>query len=606
MTSRSPDLATPERKSAVEGIDYDLLCAGRGAVFSQLVRPFFDLGAEGAGARDEAALPLPLDDEQFYEIFRSFVSQDYRSCLRLLGNFLEKEPHNLAAALMLLMGISRLGAPLGDLLKQPTARWALGDRRFVRQLLIEALDQKDQVLAFEILQQFGFDKGPDGDPLLCLSVSLDVFETDIVDQMLAVLDQKQLCIDPFRSLLFFDEPSFHRYATGQKLRSILADSVFEAPAVISRRKHDRTRIGYVSSDFRSHATSHLMGKLFDFHDRDRFEIMAISTFDSRFGWNYREVTEEGIDPVHVQLRNTAEHFIDLPEDRRLRLEAIRDLTCDILVDLNGFTIGQSQDLFFQRAAPIQLAYLGYPGTTSNPSIDGLIADQFVIPPNERDHFSEKIINLPGFYQINSYRHLPVERVPVRAEANLPDDAVVFSCFCKTQKISKDLFAGWCYILKSVDQSVLWLISENERQIYNMKRFAEAVGVDPKRLIFAPVVSSKEHLARCGLADLMLDTYPYGGHTTATDSTWAGVPCLTLYGRSFQSRVAFSLNTNLGLDLFNCSSFEDYIARAITFGSDRLFLEKTKQDILASRNTHPVFDTELRARELEAVFRSFAP
>jgi predicted O-linked N-acetylglucosamine transferase (SPINDLY family) len=596
------------RNEPIEGIDSSLLCEGRSKAFSDAIHPTFI----GSGSRKDhraqgsLIINLSLNETQLFEAFQAFAAQDYRTCLQNLGPFLEEEPYNLAAAMMLLTSVSRLGAPLADLLKQPTIRWALGNTRFVRRLLHEALDQKDQVLAFEILQRLGFEQGQDADALLCLSVALDVFEPDIVDQMLKALDQDQRGVDPFRSLLLFDDPPFHAYAAGRKLKEIVLRSGLEAPALLALRPRERIRIGYVSSDFRSHATSHLMWKLFDFHDRNQFEVMALSTFDSRFGWNFREVTEQNIDPMRAQLRQAAEHFIDLPESSHMRLEAVRDLQCDILIDLNGLTTGQSQDLFFKRAAPIQLAYLGYPGTTANPSIDGLITDRFLIPPEEETHYPERLVPLPGFYQINSYRHSLIEPVPDRSTLDLPDDATVFSCFCKTQKIARDLFAGWCFILKNVQNSVLWLVFENERQVHNMREFAKAYGISPDRLIFAPVVSPSEHVARCGAADIMLDTFPYGGHTTATDSVWSGVPCLTLQGRSFQGRVAFSLNCNLELDLFNCRTFEDYIARAITYGNDRSFLKGVKQDLLFRRMTHPVFDTELRTRELEAVFSSFVP
>ena len=597
---------------SLEEIDLALLCTDRTETFISLIAPFF----KASGTPDDAPPPnrttagLSLDEDHFYVAFKAFVAQDYRTCLHHLGPFLEHEPHHLAAALMLLIGVSRLGAPLPGLLQQPTARWALGNPRFVRRLLHEALAQKDQVLVYDILEGLGFDQGRGADPLLCLSTSLNVFEHDRVDHMLRILDENRLEIDPFRSLLLFDNPSFHRHAASRNLERLVHGPSLGNPFVVRDSRRERIRVGYISSDFRSHATSHLMGRLFDFHDRDRFEIMALSTFDSRFGWNFREVTDEGIDPMHVWLRQTAEHFIDLPEPPDQRLEAVRDLQCDILVDFNGFTTGQSQNLFFQRAAPVQLAYLGYPGTTANPALDGLIADRIVVPPEEEKNYSENILALPGFYQVNSYRHpldgdLSSQVLPDRKMMNLPENATVFSCFCKVQKISRDLFAGWCYILAQVENSVLWLNFENERQTHNMRGFAKALGVNPDRLIFAPFVPIIEHMARCGLADLMLDTFPYGGHTTATDSVWSGVPCLTLKGRSFQSRVAFSLNANLELDHFTCTSFEDYVTRAITFGRDRPFLQRVKRNLLERRATHPVFDTELRARELEAIFRSFA-
>ncbi len=607
MTSDARDGGVSNSEGLVEGIDRALLCAGRTEVFAALVAPFFEgqSGADEGAVSDLFVSKLEPVEADYYQAFKAFAGKDYRICLRHLGPFLVQEPHHLAAALMLLISVARLGAPLPDLLTQPTARWALGQERFVRRLLREALEQKDQALAFDLLHLLGFEQGQGVDPLLCLAVSLDVFEPDSVDRMLALLDREQIGLDPFRSLLLFDEPSFHRYSASRKLTELMRDVKVGAPSMVVGSSRKRLRVGYVSSDFRSHATSHLMGKLFEFHDRDRFEIMALSTFDSRFGWDFRDVTEGGIDPMHVALRQTAEHFIDLPEPRDERLEAVRELKCDILVDLNGFTTGQSQELFCQRAAPVQLAYLGYPGTTANPAMDGLIADRFVIPPEEGAHYSEQILALPGFYQANSYRHTPADPLPDRAELNLPPDAIVFSCFCKTQKISRDLFAGWCYILAQVEQSVLWLAYDNERQVHNMRGFAKTLGIDPERIIFAPFVPTREHLARCGLADLMLDTFPYGGHTTATDSVWSGVPCLTLYGRSFQSRVAYSLNANLDLDRFNCTTFEDYVERAVTFGRDRPFLQSIKNDLLTRRATHPVFDSQLRARELEGIYRSFA-
>jgi predicted O-linked N-acetylglucosamine transferase (SPINDLY family) len=313
----------------------------------------------------------------------------------------------------------------------------------------------------------------------------------------------------------------------------------------------RIRLAYVSADLHDHATAHLMAGLFERHDRERFEVWAVSLGPDRPG------------AMRDRLRAAFEHFVDARalSDRTLAL-AMREWGIDIAIDLKGHTQDSRPDLFALRAAPVQVAWLGYPGTSGLPAIDYLLADATVVPPGAERFYSERVVRLPGCYQVNDPARAIADATPTRAECGLPAEGFVFCCFNSVYKITPPVFAAWMRLLLAVPGSVLWLLDDQAEATANLRREAQRQGVDGARLVFAPRLPLPAHLARHRVADLFLDTAPVNAHTTASDALWAGLPVLTCPGESFASRVAASLLHALGLDDLVVPDLAAYEARAL--------------------------------------------
>jgi len=279
----------------------------------------------------------------------------------------------------------------------------------------------------------------------------------------------------------------------------------------------------------------------------------------------------------------------------------REMSIDIAVDLKGFTQHQRPGIFVHRAAPIQVSYLGYPGTLGAAFMDYIVADETLIPPQARSGYSEKVLYLPGSYQVNDRNRVIADQPLTREELGLPADNFVFCCFNNVYKITPALFACWMRILRRVDRSVLWLLEESATASGNLRAAAERAGVDPRRLIFAPRLPAQEHLARHRVADLFIDTVPCNAHTTASDALWAGLPLLTCPGESFASRVAASLVNAVGVPELVTGSLAKYEELAVALAADRPRLAAIAERVRQGRLTAPLFDTELFARGLEKGF-----
>ena len=318
-----------------------------------------------------------------------------------------------------------------------------------------------------------------------------------------------------------------------------------------RYRHDRIRVAYLSADFHEHATAHLIAGLFEMHDAARFELTAVS-----FG------PETG-DPMRERLRRAFPHFVDV-RDRSDRDVAamLRESEIDIAVDLKGFTANSRTGILALRPAPVQVNYLGYPGTMGAPYIDYIIADRHVIPPDHDIHYTEKVVRLPDAYQVNDATRRIAEPAPTRAEAGLPEAGFVFCCFNSNYKITPEIFAVWMRLLERVPGSVLWLLEGNPLASENLRAEAKRRGVAPDRLIFAPTLPADLHLARHRLADLFLDTRPVNAHTTASDALWAGLPLVTCVDDAFAGRVAASLLHAVGLPELVARDLEQYEAIAL--------------------------------------------
>jgi predicted O-linked N-acetylglucosamine transferase (SPINDLY family) len=355
-------------------------------------------------------------------------------------------------------------------------------------------------------------------------------------------------------------------------------------------RHDRIRVAYVSADFHQSATSYLMAGMFEYHDKSRFEVTGIS------------IGSEDSDEMRQRLLRSFDHFIDAKALSDAEVASrIRETEIDILIDLKGFTQDAQTNVFAQRPAPIQVNYLGYPGTMGASYIDYIIADQTVIPDESRKFYSEKIVVLPNTYQVNDRTRIVSDKAFNRSAAGLPSQGVVFCCFNNTYKITPYVFDRWMRLLRQVGGSVLWLLEDNASAASNLRKEAVARSVRPERLVFAERIQLPEHLARHKLADLFLDTLPVNAHTTASDALWAGLPVLTQIGETFAGRVAASLLNAIGLPELITSTPQAYEALAIELATNPEKLAAIKRKLANNRLTTPLFDTQTFTRHIEAAY-----
>jgi protein O-GlcNAc transferase len=354
--------------------------------------------------------------------------------------------------------------------------------------------------------------------------------------------------------------------------------------------HDRLRIGYLSADFRSHPVARAALGLFEAHDKSRFETIALS-----FG------PDDGSD-LRRRIKSAFDDFVDVRHLSDVDLAAsIHRREIDILVDLTGFTTHSRFNVLARRAAPIQINFLGYPGTMGADCIDYIIADATIVPEEHFRFYSERVAWLPDCYLPNDNNSPISERTPTRAECGLPETAFVFCCFNNTYKINPQIFDVWMRILAAIANSVIWLRETNPIALRNLRREAERRGIAPGRLVFAPSIEVADHLARQRQADLFLDTLPYNAHTTASDALWAGLPLVTCLGETFAGRVAASLLKAVGLPELITTSLNDYEALALRLARDPALLGGIKDKLLRNRDTYPLFDTARFTRHLEAAY-----
>lgn len=358
----------------------------------------------------------------------------------------------------------------------------------------------------------------------------------------------------------------------------------------SERRGDRIRVAYVSADFLQHATLVLMAGLFEQHDRTRFEITAIS------------LNPEQPSALRERVQGAVHRFVNVAGKSDREVAALlRELEIDIAVDLKGHTQDARLGIFAARPAPIQVSYLGYPGTVGADFIDYVVADPVVLPFDQQPFYPEKIVHLPDCYQVNDAGRSAPAPAPTRAEAGLPAQGFVFCCFNANFKITAAVFDVWMRLLQRVEGSVLWLLAGNELVAANLQREATARGVDPARLVFAGKKDLPEHLARHELAGLFLDTLPYNAHTTASDALWAGLPVVTCRGEAFAGRVAASLLQAVGLPELVTGNLEEYEALAVKLATEPGLLSPLRERLVRHRSTHPLFDTDRFRRHLEAAY-----
>lgn len=405
------------------------------------------------------------------------------------------------------------------------------------------------------------------------------------------LSNSQRVAPSFPVLSFYDSPYIQKIASHTWV-SAKCPVNKSLGSILRSQSKAKIRIGYFSADFHNHATAYLMADLFESYSRDQFEIVAFS-----FGPDKQ-------DEMRQRLTQAFTQFLDV---RNMSDEEVaklsRQMQIDIAVDLKGFTHNERAGIFSYRCAPIQVNYLGYPGTMAAEYIDYIIADPTLIPPESKQFYSEKIVYLPNSYQVNDTKRKLSDKVFTKAELGLPETGFVFCCFNNNYKITPDTFDGWMRLLRAVDGSVLWLFEDNATAASNLRKEAEARGVSQSRLVFAQRMPLPEHLARHRVADLFLDTLPYNAHTTASDSLWAGLPVLTLMGESFAARVAASLLNAIELPELITHTQEEYETRAIELATKPKLLAELKQKLAKNKLTTPLFNTTLFTKHIESAYKA---
>jgi protein O-GlcNAc transferase len=393
-------------------------------------------------------------------------------------------------------------------------------------------------------------------------------------------------IQPFPFLAFEDAPKNH-----QKRAEIKASIDFKKQPLPLRprpiKKPKRLRIGYFSADFHNHATMYLMAKVFEAHDREKFELYAYS-----FG-------PDKPDEMRQRLLNSVDVFRDVVDidDRAVAVLAHQD-EIDIAIDLKGYTKFARTEIFAYRTAPLQISYLGYPGTMGADFIDYIIADEITIPEQYEAFYNESIIRLPYSYQATDNSRIISDYHITRSQVGLPEHGFVFCCFNNNYKISPIEFDIWTRLLTAVEGSVLWLIKSNKWTEENLQSEVEKRGISRDRVIFAEKMPHAEHLARHRMADLFIDTFNYNAHTTASDALWAGLPLVTKLGKGFAARVAGSILTAVGLPELITHTEQEYETLILQLATNPKQLAAVKQKLANNRLVKPFFDTELFTKHLE--------
>jgi len=421
--------------------------------------------------------------------------------------------------------------------------------------------------------------------LTCKAFACDWSELKYTKEILSKIDNSGQEICPFELLPLEDNPKNHlqraKLFFDKKYRRVSKDIEY-----VPKKK---IRIGYFSADFRKHAVMYLIKGLFKLHNKDQFDIYIYSLTSKE-----DELTDE--------LKKNINVFKNLSDisDENAALIA-RDDSLDIAVDLMGYTKNTRLSIFSMRVAPIQISYLGYPGSTGSDCMDYLIADKIIIPDKFRKFYSEKVIHMPNCYQCNDNARRTAEKEFTKTELGLPKDSFVFACFNANNKITSVEFDIWMNLLKKIKNSVLWLYKSNNYSVINLKKESEKRGVQSSRIIFADRVSNEEHLSRIKCADLFLDTFNYNAHTTASDALWAGVPVITKKGESFSARVCSSLLTSLNLkELIVKDSFE-YEQKAFSIATNKKYLRDLKYHLIHQRTKSTLFDTKLFTENLEKIY-----
>lgn len=407
------------------------------------------------------------------------------------------------------------------------------------------------------------------------------------------IQKENKTINPFISLSTFNSSEIQKKIAKEHFQKKLKNKTNLSRNIVFKNLNikDKIKIGYYSSDFKNHAMSQLLVGLFEMHNRDEFEVVGFSLIQNKS------------DEIKERIIKSFDKFIDVSTKSEKEIAKIsRDLDIDIAVDLMGYTKSNRFEIFIENCAPIQINFLGYPGTLGSDCIDYIIADKTLISKEDEKHYSEKIIYLPDTYQSNDSKRIISEKKFFRKDFNLPDDKFIFCCFNKKYKIDPNIFEIWMNILKKVNNSVLWLLDDENESTTNLIYETKLRNVDPKRIIFSKKIPTHEHLARHSLADLFLDTFPYGAHTTASDALWSALPVITKKGNSFSSRVASSLLKAVSMDELITSNDQEYHDLAVRLATEKKQLNLIKDKLSKNIKTKPLFNTALFTSNLEKAYK----
>ena len=421
--------------------------------------------------------------------------------------------------------------------------------------------------------------------LTCKSFACDWSEPKYVKDTLNKIDDLEQEICPFDLLYLEDNPSNNL----KRAKHFFESNYKRVSQNISYTPKKKIRLGYFSADFRKHAVMYLIKGLFEMHNKEQFDIYVYSLNSVE-----DELTGELKRNVDV-----FRHISDISDEKAASIA--REDSLDIAIDLMGYTKKRGLSIFSLRVAPIQISYLGYPGTSGSNGIDYLLADKVIIPEKSRKFYSEKVIYMPNCYQCNDSKRKTSEKEFRKTELGLPENAFIFACFNANNKITPEEFDIWMSLLKKIKNSVLWLYKSNDYSEINLKKESENRGVESSRIIFADMLSNEDHLSRIKCADLFLDTFNFNAHTTASDALWSGVPIITKQGKSFSARVCSSLLTSLGLKELIVQDNEEYEEKAFSIATNKLYLEDLKYRLNQSRTKSTLFDTKGFTRNLEEIF-----
>jgi protein O-GlcNAc transferase len=453
------------------------------------------------------------------------------------------------------------------------------------ELIDEALASYERALTIEPDHKYAFSGLADSALKIC-----DWARTAMLaSKIKAHVTEKSLIFHPFTLLGYISDPTMQLKCAENYMNdkiSRLSEPLWDGTV----RRHHKIRIAYLSADFYRHATAFLTAELFELHDRSRFEVLGVS-FGRDDESDMRSRLIESFDQFHD---------VRFKSDRDVA-KLLNDLGVDIAVDLKGHTRDARPAIFAHRPAPLQVNYLGYPGTMGADFIDYVIGDEIVLPFDQQPYYTEKIVHLPECYQVNVSQKTIADHKTTRREAGLPENGFVFCCFNRSYKITEPIFDVWVRLLQAIDGSSLWLLRDNKGAEKNLREAAATRGVDPARLVFADQMALENHLARHRLADLFLDTLPINAHTTASDALWSGLPLLTCCGASFAGRVAASIVNAVGLPELATSNLEEYEGLALQLARNAHLLASIKAKLARNRDTYPLFKSNRFTRHLEAAY-----
>ena len=400
------------------------------------------------------------------------------------------------------------------------------------------------------------------------------------------IKNKKKTIYPFAHMSLIDDPGQQKIITELYLennRSIPLKQIIKST-------NNKIIIGYFSAEFHNHAVMHLMLDVFKNHNKSEFKIYGFSIGPTKDEW-----TEK--------VKGYFDEFIDVSDMSDTEIKSLsKKLKLDIAINLTGHTFNARNSIFFNQIAPKQVNYLGYPGTMGSKFYDYIIADKIVIPEENRKHFSEEVIYLPNCYQANQEKIEISSKNSNKKDFGLPKDKFIFGCFNNGYKITPLIFKSWMNILKRCENSILWLLQENKLAKLNLWKEAKKFGINKDRILFAERLPVEKHLKRIEFIDLFLDTFPYNAHTTASEAIRAGVPILTLKGKSFPSRVASSILTNVGLENLIVSNLDDYETKAISLTKNYKEIENLKNHLAQGKNLNKLFDNKVFTKDLEKVYK----